>query len=408
MKILKNKWLYIALVLAAVIIFAAFNLGKKDKTQYFTAKVEKGDIREVVDATGTINAVTSVQVGSQVSGQIYRLHADFNSRVKKGQLIAEIEPSLFQGALQQATADQENAKANVAAVEANLAKTRATLAQTEADYKRQTALLKSGAQSQQTVEVSQANYEVAKSSMTAAGAAIEQAKAQVKQKEAAVAVARTNLEYTTIRSPIDGIVVARNVKAGYVKDDDAKDWKADELLASLKEGTEETNKERRQRGIGEIDVIGWVQPPTYDAITHRLLWSLSSKPKGATDTANAGINYNTYALGRDGYISLNLVTSLKNIERDRPVAHTLLAALNFNEGKRYADFNASTDKVAEYGLAALVAGVAAKKLGLLAAVGVFLLKFWKIALLALAGIGAVAGKFFGRKKSTDSHQPPTP
>ncbi len=209
-------------------------------------------------------------------------------------------------------------------------------------------------------------------------------------------------------SDAEWIVVARNVKAGYVKDDDAKDWKADELLASLKEGTEETNKERRQRGIGEIDVIGWVQPPTYDAITHRLLWSLSSKPKGATDTANAGINYNTYALGRDGYISLNLVTSLKNIERDRPVAHTLLAALNFNEGKRYADFNASTDKVAEYGLAALVAGVAAKKLGLLAAVGVFLLKFWKIALLALAGIGAVAGKFFGRKKSTDSHQPPTP
>jgi uncharacterized membrane-anchored protein len=92
------------------------------------------------------------------------------------------------------------------------------------------------------------------------------------------------------------------------------------------------------------------------------------------------------------------VTSLADIERDKPVAHALLAALNFNDGKRYADFNASTDKVAEYGLAALVAGVAAKKLGLLAAAGVFLLKFWKVGLLILAGVGALAAKWMGRKK----------
>jgi uncharacterized membrane-anchored protein len=201
-------------------------------------------------------------------------------------------------------------------------------------------------------------------------------------------------------------VVARNVKAGYIKDDDAKDWKADELLKSIKEGTEESNAERRKRGIGEIDVIGWVQPPTYDAAAHRLLWSLSSKPKGVADSADAGINYNTYALGREGYISLNLVTSLASIERDKPVAHALLAALNFNDGKRYADFNASTDKVAEYGLAALVAGVAAKKLGLLAAAGVFLVKFWKIGLLALVGLGAVLPKLFGRKKAGGTGEPP--
>ena len=201
-------------------------------------------------------------------------------------------------------------------------------------------------------------------------------------------------------------VVARNIKAGYIKDDDAKDWKADELLGSIKEGTEASNTERRSRGIREIDIIGWVQPPTYDAAAHRLVWSLSSKEKGVQDTSDAGINYNTYALGRDGYISLNLVTSLKSIERDKPVAHGLLAALDFNEGKRYSDFNSSTDKVAEYGLAALVAGVAAKKLGLLAMIGVFLLKFWKIGLLAVVGFGALAAKFFGRKKTADSGQPP--
>ena len=205
----------------------------------------------------------------------------------------------------------------------------------------------------------------------------------------------------------DWFVVARNVKAGYIKDDDAKDWKADELLTSIKEGTEEMNKERRTRGIGELDIIGWVQPPTYDPATHRLLWSLSSKEKGAKDASDAGINYNTYALGREGYISLNLVTSLNSIERDKAVANGLLAALNFNEGKRYADFNSATDKVAEYGLAALVAGVAAKKLGLLAMIGVFFLKFWKVGLLALAGFGALAPKLFKRKKASGSGEPPT-
>ena len=94
-------------------------------------------------------------------------------------------------------------------------------------------------------------------------------------------------------------VVMHFAKSGYIKDDDAKDWKADELLKGLKEGTEEANKDRRERGIREIEVLGWVEPPTYDAATHRLIWSLSSKQKGDAEGAERGINYNTYALGRD-------------------------------------------------------------------------------------------------------------
>ena len=193
-------------------------------------------------------------------------------------------------------------------------------------------------------------------------------------------------------------VIARHVNAGYIKDDDAKDWKADELLKSLREGTEESNKERKTRGIAEMDIVGWVQAPTYDAAAHRLVWSLSSKDKGAPDNIATGVNYNTYALGREGYISLNLVTSMKTIEQEKAVAHTLLAALNFNEGKRYADFNSSTDKVAEYGLAALIGGVAAKKLGLLAVAGVFLLKFWKLLLIGVVAIGALVAILARRKK----------
>ena len=196
----------------------------------------------------------------------------------------------------------------------------------------------------------------------------------------------------------DWFVVMRFVKSGYIKDDDAKDWKTDELLANLKQGTEETNKDRRGRGIAEVEILGWVEAPKYDATTHRLVWSLSSKEKGAPADAERGVNYNTYALGRDGYISMNLVTALKKIDAERPVAHTLLAALQYNGGKQYGDFNSATDHVAEFGLAALVGGVAAKKLGLFALALAFLAKFAKVIGIAAIGIGAVALKFFrGRK-----------
>ncbi|WP_273429567.1 DUF2167 domain-containing protein [Chitinibacter tainanensis] len=192
-------------------------------------------------------------------------------------------------------------------------------------------------------------------------------------------------------------------KSGYIKDDDAKDWDAAELLTSLKEGTEETNKMRKERGIPEFEVIGWVEKPTYEAASHRLVWSANTRDKGASSDAEQGVNYNTYALGREGYISMNLVTGMSTVEAEKPIAKQLLAALEFNDGKRYSDFNASTDKVAEYGLAALVGGVAAKKLGLLAVIGAFLAKSAKLIGLALVGGFAAIRRFLGGK-SDDSAQ----
>lgn len=185
------------------------------------------------------------------------------------------------------------------------------------------------------------------------------------------------------------LVVADLEPSGYVKDDEARDWDADELLVNLKEGTEAGNEARRARGIPEFEVIGWAEKPAYDAATHRLVWSALAQDKGSPADAVQTVNYNTYALGRDGYISLNLITDSASVEADKPVAKTLLAALEYLPGKRYTDFDANTDKVAEYGLAALVAGVAAKKLGLFAMVGAFLLKFLKP--LLLVGAGLVAG-----------------
>jgi len=184
------------------------------------------------------------------------------------------------------------------------------------------------------------------------------------------------------------IVVVRYIKEGYIKDDDAKDWNADELLQNLKDGTAEANKDRATRGFPEMEILGWIEKPTYDATSHRLVWSLLSKDKDAPEAGIKGINYNTYALGRDGYFSLNLLTNSNRIANDKSAAHELLAALNYNDGKRYTDFNAATDHIAEYGLAALVGGVVAKKLGLFALIALGVAKFGKIIALAVAAFGA--------------------
>lgn len=191
------------------------------------------------------------------------------------------------------------------------------------------------------------------------------------------------------------IVSVRWVPDGYVRDDEARDMKPDEVLANLRDGAEEANKDRSARGFPELELTGWVQPPSYDAATHQLQWALGVQRKGQPDASS--INLNTRALGRDGYLSLNLVTSRNEIAQYRPVAGKLLAGLQYNEGKRYGDFNGSTDRIAEYGLLGLIGVVAAKKLGLIALAGVFVLKFAKVGLLALAGIGLTARRLLRRQ-----------
>jgi len=208
------KWLLLAGVLAVVAIFAAFGFNAKSQDQNFTAKVERGDVHDVVEATGTINAVITVQVGSQVSGVIAKLFVDFNSRVHKGDIVALIDPALFQGAVQQADADLNSAKANLLAARANLEKAKASLVQTKADYERARQLTQENITSQQQLDLAKANYDSMNASVGGAEANVTQAEAQVTQKAAALSVAQTNLNYTVIRSPIDGTVVARNVDVG--------------------------------------------------------------------------------------------------------------------------------------------------------------------------------------------------
>jgi len=197
-------------------------------------------------------------------------------------------------------------------------------------------------------------------------------------------------------------------KTGYVRDDEAKNWNADDLLKSLREGTESANAEREKQGIPALDIAGWVEKPAYDSATHRLVWSMAARDRdGPVADDKTTINYNTYALGRDGFIELTLVTDRASIEATKPTAKAILAAVAYEPGKSYTDFDAGTDRVAAFGIAALVAGVAAKKIGLLAGLGVMLLKFWKGGALLLAGGMAALRRLFKRRPGPQNGAPET-
>ena len=196
----------IVLIIAVLVVglaiagYVFFNGERKAPVRYRTAVVERGSIVSVVTATGSINPVVSVQVGTQVSGMIKSLHADFNSVVKAGDIVATIDPEPFRARRDQAASNLEMAKANVAR-----ARTEQTQRRRELD--RAKSLV-----SQQFV--SQNDVDVAITNSQGADAQVNVSMAQVKQAEAALSAAELDLKYTTIRSPVNGIVVARNVEVG--------------------------------------------------------------------------------------------------------------------------------------------------------------------------------------------------
>lgn len=180
--------------------YVFFGGERKAPIRYKTAAVERGAVVSVVTATGTINPVVSVQVGSQVSGMIQSLHADFNSVVTAGQVVARIDPAPFQ-------ARRDQAKANLEITKANLARARTDLAQRKRELDRAKALLEQHF-------VSQNEVDVAVTAQQAAVAQLDVSEAQVKQAAATLDSAELDLKYTVIRSPVKGIVIARNVEVG--------------------------------------------------------------------------------------------------------------------------------------------------------------------------------------------------
>ncbi len=191
-----------------------------------------------------------------------------------------------------------------------------------------------------------------------------------------------------------GVVVTYE-KDGHVKDDDADSIDYDDLLKDIQEGVNEGNKERKEQGYPAMSLVGWAEKPHYDKGQHKLYWAKELHTEGAP--AN-GLNYNIRVLGREGVLVLNAVAALDQLDQIRSEMKQVTAFTNFNAGHRYADFDASTDKVAEYGIAALVAGGVAAKLGFFGKLLALLVAFKKLIILAVAGLASFVWKFLRREK----------
>ncbi|HXQ25884.1 MAG TPA: efflux RND transporter periplasmic adaptor subunit [Candidatus Acidoferrales bacterium] len=202
--------------------------GGSTAPKYTTATVHRGDLTSAVQATGTINALTTVPVGSYVSGTVQYIFADFNTRVKSGQVLAQLDPAIYEAQVTQARGNLENAEANLVTLAANVQVDQANLvkAQANATYEQATAkrsqdLFTAGVISTDSNDLTQSTLGQAQAEVQSAAAALDQAKATLAQAHAQVTSmqgglkgAETSLKYTTIISPIDGIVVARNIDVG--------------------------------------------------------------------------------------------------------------------------------------------------------------------------------------------------
>jgi len=229
---LSRKRIISAAIVAAILAAGAAAFGwwsaRASVPDYRFAKIERGGITAAVSATGTLNPVVSVQVGSQVSGQVMELYVDFNSQVKKGQVIARIDPDTFVLKVNQAMADLEAARAtvltqraNVAALHAEVSRAKVGLAEGEREYQRNQTLFEKNFVSAAALDKAEFAYRTAQEQVKVAQAQLSVGESQVnnvmalvKQRESALAQAKVDLDRTTIRAPVDGIVVKKSVEPG--------------------------------------------------------------------------------------------------------------------------------------------------------------------------------------------------
>lgn len=202
----------VAAIAAVVVVLAGWH--EDDAPVYRSAYVERGAIISSVTASGTLAAVVTVQVGSQISGQIRDIYADFNSEVKAGELIARLDPATYEARLKQAEANLALAKASVKTQKAAVEKSRATFANAEKSVKRQRDLAKQGVASASALDNAEAAFNQAQADLNMTQAQVENAEAQVGAQEALVNQARIDLDRTFIRAPVDGTVISRDVDRG--------------------------------------------------------------------------------------------------------------------------------------------------------------------------------------------------
>jgi len=188
-----------------------------------------------------------------------------------------------------------------------------------------------------------------------------------------------------------------------VKDKDASKIDYAKMLGEMKESTAEASKDREKQGYSPIELVGWASPPRYDAAAHKLYWAKELK---FGQSAEHTLNYNIRMLGRKGVLVLNAVAGMNQLKQVEASTPAILGMVNFQEGHRYADFNEDTDKVATYGIAALVAGGVAAKAGFFKLLWVGILAFKKIIIIAVIAIGAFVKKLWDARKARNAFTAP--
>lgn len=194
------------------------------------------------------------------------------------------------------------------------------------------------------------------------------------------------------KTPIDdswGAVITFS-EDGYVSDTDAANINYADLLKEMQEGTAQFSQERVKQGIPSIRLVGWASPPFYDQPTHKLHWAKELEFGGSPEHT---LNYDVRALGRKGVLEMNFVGGMNQLGEIRSVIPAVMAMPEFTVGSRYEDYVPGTDKVAAYGIGALVAGKVLAKTGFFVLALVFLKKGWFLIVLALAGLWKVVARF---------------
>jgi uncharacterized membrane-anchored protein len=208
--------------------------------------------------------------------------------------------------------------------------------------------------------------------------------------------------FPTAYSPVDRdswAVTVEYVADGYVSDEDAADIDYDDLLKQMKKDIHTGNKDREAAGYGSIELVGWAEPPHYDATAKKLYWAKELRFGASDDTT---LNYEIRALGRRGILSMTFVAATSQLDEVNQNRDTVLAMADFNEGHRYFDFDPDIDTVAAYGIGALVAGKLAAKAGLLAGALLLVKKFGIFLVLGLGAFGRRLKKMFS---ATDTLSP---
>lgn len=215
-----SKKYYLFIVTAVVVLVIAVLLlkpsssAKSNSFEIETATVETGTVARIVSASGAVRALTTVEVGSQISGQITELSADYNSEVKEGEIIARIDPQTFESRVESAKADVLSAQAGLTVQKANIVSAEANVTQAERNYERLQTLYGTKAIAESTLEDTELAVAVARANLEVSRAQLDSSKATLSQRNASLRSAQVDMERTIIRSPIDGVVISRNVDVG--------------------------------------------------------------------------------------------------------------------------------------------------------------------------------------------------